>query len=175
MPVRALREQAVVFSLSVTDVCQHGEIDCLAIKALGRGRPTNPIAILAARVLGNRALPSSRTRRISASDFLRELLHVLAISNLRRLRARMRSGGTCWCIRAAASLSRFESILLDQKALAFIATPGSAPLQYNSPKGRRLLGTPREGGISSWEKLEVVEVRAGQADRPLDFVQTNPG
>jgi len=174
MPVRTLREQAVVFGLSVTDVCQHGEIDRLAIKALGRGRPTNPVAILAARVLSNRALPSDGTCRISASDLRRELLHVLAISNLRRLRARMRSGGTCWCIRDAASLSRFESILLDQKALAFIATPGSAPLQYNRPKSRRPLGTPREGGISSWEKLEVVEVRAGQADGPFYFVQADP-
>jgi hypothetical protein len=99
----------------------------------------------------------------------------LAISNLRRLRARMRSGCTCWCIRDAGSLSRFESILLDQKALAFIATPGSAPLQYNSPKGRRPLGTPREGGISSWEELEVVEICAGQTDGPLDFVQADPG
>jgi hypothetical protein len=158
----------------VTDVCQHGEIDRHAVKALGRGRPTNPIAILTARVLGNRALPSGRTGRISASDFLCEPFHVLAISNLRRLRARMRSGGTCWCIRDAGSLSCFESILLDQKALAFVATPGSAPLQYNSPKGRGLLGTPRERGISSWEKLEVVEVRAGQADGPIDFVQADP-
>jgi hypothetical protein len=174
MPVRTLREQAVVFSLSVTDVCQHGEIDGLAIKALGRGRPTNSIAIFVTRMLGNRTLPSSRTRRISASDLLRELIHVLAISNLRRLRARMRPGGTCWCIGDAGSLSRFESIFLDQKALAFIATPRSAPLQYDSPKSRRLLGTPRESGISSWEKLEVVEIRAGQAEGPLDFVQADP-
>jgi hypothetical protein len=175
MTVRALREQAVVFSLGVTDVCQHGEIDRHAIKALGRGRPTNPVAILAARVLGNRALSSGRTRWISASDFLREPLDVLAISNLRRLRPHVRSSGTCRCIRDAGRLSRFESILLDEKALAFIATPGSAPLQYNSPKSRGLLGTPGEGGISCWEKLEVVEVRAGQADRPFDFLQTDPG
>jgi len=175
MSVRALGEQAVVFSLGVTDVCQHGKIDRRAIEALGCGRPTNPVAILAARMLGNRALPSGRTRRISASDFRRELLHILAISNLRRLRALMRSGCTCRCIRDAGNLSRFESISLDQKALTFIATPGSAPLQYNGPKGRRLLGTPRKGGISSWEKLEVVEVRAGQTDGPLDSLQADPG
>jgi hypothetical protein len=156
-------------------MCQHGQIDRRAVEALGRGRPTNPIAVLAARVLGNRALPPGRTRRISTSDFLRELIHILAVSNLSRLRARMRPGGTLWRVRDASGLSRFESLLLDQKALAFVATPGSAPLQYNSPKGRRLLGTSREGSISRWEELKVVEVRAGQANGPFDFVQVDPG
>ena len=175
MAVHALREQAVVFRLDMADVCQHGEIDSLAIEALGCGRPTNPIAVFATRVLGDRALPSGRTRRIAASDFLREPIHILAISNLRRLRAHLRSGCTRWCIRDAGSLSGFDGSLLDQKALAFIATPGSAPLQYNSPKGRRLLGPPGEGGISGWQKLEVVEVRARQADSSLNSVQADPG
>jgi hypothetical protein len=156
MAFHSLREQAVVFSLGVTDVRQHREIDRTYIKGLGRGRPPNPVAILAARMLGNRALPSGRTRRIPTPDLLREPFHMLAISNLRRLCARLRSGRACWCIRDAGSLSGFERIFFDQKSLAFITTPGAAPLQHDGPKRRRLLGTPREGGISCWEKLQVI-------------------
>jgi hypothetical protein len=174
MPIRSSREKKVVFSFGVTDMGQHGEIDGGAIQALGRGGTANPVAVLPAGMLGDGALSPGRAPRISSSHFLRESLHVLAIDSLRFLRAPDRLSRAGRRIRDAGGLGGFEGLLLDQKALAFVATTGSAPFQHDGPKGGCLLGAPGERGISGWEKLEVVEVRTGQAQGPFGLVQADP-
>jgi hypothetical protein len=79
-------------------------------------------------MLGDGTLSPGRAGPIPSSDFLREPFHILMISSLRYLCAPTRSGCTGRRIRDAGGLSGFESLLLDEEALAFIATPGSAPL-----------------------------------------------
>ncbi len=174
MPIRASREKTVVFGFAVTDMGEHGEIDRGAIEALGRGGSANPVAVLPAGMLGDGALPPGRAPRISSPHFLRESLHILAISSLRFLRAHTRSIRAGRRIRDASGLGGFEGRLFHQKALAFVATSGSAPFQYDGPKRGCLLGTPGERGISGREKLEVVEVRTGQAQGPFGLIQADP-
>jgi hypothetical protein len=174
MPIRASCEKTVVFSFGVTDMGQHREIDGGVIEALGRGGSANPVAVLPTGVLGDGALSPGRAPRISSPHLLRESLHVLAISSPRILRARKRPSRAGRRICDAGGLGAFEGLLLDQKALAFVATPGSAPFQYDGPKRGCLLGTPGERGISSREKLEVVEVGTGQAQGPFGLVEADP-
>ena len=174
MPIHSSREKKVVLSFGVTDMGKHSEIDRGAIQALGRGGPANPVAVLATGMLRDGALSPGRAAWISSPHFLRKSLHVSAIGKLRLLRAPTRSIRAGRRIRDAGGLGGFEGLLLDQKALAFVATPGSAPFQHDGPEGGCLLGTPGERGISGREKLEVVEVRTGQAQGPFGLVQADP-
>ena len=174
MPIRSSREKKVVFSFGVTDVGQHSEIDRGAIQALGRGGSANPVAVLPTGMLGDGALSPGRAPWISSPYFLRESLHILVIGRLRLLRAPTRSIRAGGRIRDAGGLGGFEGLLLDQKALAFVTMPGSAPFQHDGPEGGCLLGTPGERGVSGREELEVVEVRTGQTHGPFGLVQADP-
>jgi len=175
MPICASREKTVVLSFGVTDMGQHREIYRGAIEVLGPGGSTNPVAVLPTGMLSDGALSPGRAPRISPPHFLRESLQVLAIRCLRFLLANPRPGCARRRIRDAGGLGGLQRLLLDQKALAFVAISGSTPFQHDGPKARCLLGTPGERGISGRKKLEVVEVRTGQTQGSFGLIQANPG
>ena len=118
-------------------------------------------------MLSDGALPPSRALRIASSHFLSKSLHALAIRRLSLLCPPTRSLLADRRIRDASGLGGFKGLGFDQKALAFIATSGSAPFQDDGPKNGCLLGTPGECGISRREEFEVIKIRTGQAQGPF--------
>jgi hypothetical protein len=167
MPIHTPGEKKVIVCLGVTNMGQYCEINRGVIEILGSCSSANPVAVLPAGMLGDGALPPSRALRIASSHFLSKSLHVLAIRRLSLLCPPTRSLLAHRRIRDASGLGSFKGLGFDQKALAFIATSGSAPFQNDSPKNGCLLGTPGERGISRREKLEVIKIRTGQAQGPF--------
>jgi hypothetical protein len=64
-------------------------------------------------------------------------------------------------------------MLLDQKALPLVSLAGSAEADHHRPKPARRLGPARERGVATAEEDEMVQLRAGEAERswPLHHEQ----
>src|SRR5258705_3616206 len=109
----------------------------------------------------------SRAAREEIAQSLGKLGHVLLIqlgSPLRRPRA---SALTCISVGEALTLSLRERGLLNQNALALVASSCTAEADHDRIERRVLPGAARERSIPAGQKHQVVEVGAGHAERPL--------
>lgn len=158
----------------MTDVGTHGKVDRVAVETLGGGGSTYPCAVLPTCVFGDVALSSDGTSWIPQPHLLGESFDIALVDGKRLLGTSKSPRSPGGCILEARFFRSLEGLLFDEETLTLVATPRTAPLQHDSPKGRCLLGAPGERGISRRQKLEVVEISAWQAQGTLGLVQIDP-
>jgi hypothetical protein len=110
-----------------------------------------------------------RARRVTGLNCRRKLLNVSLILPFTSRRSSFPSNLPLLFITETFLLRPLESLGFDQEALTLVSSSRAAePYNYGTKHG--VLPAPAaQGGVSAWQKNEMVQVRAFQAQRPLLF------
>jgi hypothetical protein len=68
-------------------------------------------------------------------------------------------------IAQALGFGAVDRVIFDQQPLAFVPLPRGAPLQHDRGQRGVAAGTPRERGVAGRQEPEVIQIRAGEAQR----------
>ena len=104
-------------------------------------------------MLGDALLTFRRTRRVPASDLLREALNVALVGDQSVLRTPTRPLSPGSRVLETGELRTLQRLLLDEEPLTFIPLSSTTPFQNDSPKRGRLLGSPGHGCVPGGKKL----------------------
>lgn len=145
---------------------EHRQLDGGRVEGTAGGAPPDASAAARRGVTGDRfgALPG--TARKQAEDLCGETfaqIGVLAFSTLRVAPAAPRSR---LLVREGLLLRALECLPLDQNALALVPPAGAAEAHDHGRQPTRALGAAGQCSVAGREEDEVVEVGAGEAERP---------
>lgn len=142
----------------------HGKHDRFKVKFLGRPGSTDPTAVFATGIGGNLLLFTGWTLWVPSSNLTCEFLNIFLIQNLPPqglpFPARLPEIG----VGQTFFLGPLNSLRLGQNALSLVALPRATPLHDNGMNFRILRRTTGQGGITTEEKLQVIQVRARQTE-----------
>jgi hypothetical protein len=132
--VDAASKERIVFRLNMADVSTHGKVNRVLVEALRRSSSTDSFTVFATSVFSDTILTAIGTIWVATPHFFRKSPNVFAIGVERALSATTCLGRTGRCVFETCRLGCFERCDFDKQTLAFVALPGPAPLQYDSPK-----------------------------------------
>lgn len=164
-PIPTFGEQFVVWRLDVPDMGDHRQTHRIFIEGLGGGRTTYAAAVLQARVLGDRAVPTVGTTREEFAHALREAFYVVAVQSRPARVFAAASAGAGMLVRQALGFSARQRRLLNKNALSFMAPARMTPSEHDRRQRGVLACTPRERRIARWQENQLIEIRAGKAQR----------
>jgi len=172
--VMAAGQELVIISHRVPDMRRYGKPDGVFVEFLRRGASADSAAVFQAGVLGDANFTPFRTTREQITNSLSELVDILLIDLLSFLRFALSAPLAHLRIVEAFLLSLIESGLFDQQSLPFVTLPRTAPLQDHGGERRVLPGTHRKRRVAGRQKDKMIEIRAGQAQRPFLSREENP-
>jgi hypothetical protein len=127
------------------------------------------MAILLARVLGDRSSLVARTPRKQVAHTPRELLDVLGIELLTSVGGPLARQLPSLRIRQALLFRPRQGRFLDQHTLPLVPLPRTAEPHHHRTERRVPAGSSRERGITTWQEYEMIEISTREAQGSLRF------
>jgi hypothetical protein len=108
------------------------------------------------------------------ADPVRKAIHKSGIDLGTALRLTLLATCPYLSVLQALGLGPLERCFFDQQSLTLVPLAGATPFQDDGSQCRVLGAATRQRGISRWQKHEVVEIRARQAECATIAREKNP-